>query len=203
MKKLLLLLILASGFTFAQEYKSYSLTAFPQKIFKVYAFKEKKEGKFELRVQVPEKESYTQTFIQLSEKNYAKFVDMLKLSREKYIEWSKTAHENNVTELIKEIKKNERDILNYQNASFILNEKIYLDDMATISFYFAIAEGKNFLIIENPLDLKSSTNRYISVKGYRLGFVSVDEIDNFIEMLDLTKLKEFLDNNTNKENLFK
>lgn len=203
MKKLILLLVLISGFTNAQEYKSYSLTAFPGKTFKIYAFKENKAGKFELRVQVPGRDSYTQTFIQLSNKNHAKFIDMLKLSREKFVEWSKTAVENNVTELVKEIKKNEKDILNYQDASFILNEKIYLDDMATISYYFTIAEGKFFLIIQNPLDLKSSTNRFISVKGYRLGFVTVEEIDNFIEMLDLTRLKEFLNNNSSKQDLFK
>lgn len=203
MKKLFLLFILISGFAFGQEYQTYSLSTFPEIPLKVYAFKGNKEGKFEIRVQIPARETYSKTYLQLNDKNYSNFMEMVNLSRTKFIEWSKVAEENKVNDMTKEIKKNEKDVLYYLDASFEENGKFYSSTFSTVGYYFRVLDGKPLLIFMNVLDLSASQNRYIKNKGYTLAFNSVDEIDNFIKMLDLTKINNFLNGTSATQELFK
>lgn len=203
MKKLFLLFIFISGFAFGQEYSTYTLSTFPEIPLKVFAFKGNKEGKFEIRVQIPAQETYSKTYLQLNEKNYKNFIEMVNLSRTKFIEWSKVAEENKVNDMTKIIKKNEKDVLYYQEASFEENGKIYFSTFSTITYYFRVIDGKPFLVFANDIDLSSTQNRYIKNKGYTLAFNSVDEIDNFIMMLALTKINDFLNGTSATQELFK
>lgn len=203
MKKLFLLFIFTSGFIFGQEYQAFTLSTFPEIPLKVYAFKGNKDGKFELRVQIPAKEKYSKTYLQLNEKNYIAFMEMVNLSRTKFIEWSKVAEQNKVNDMTKEIKKNEKDILYYQEASFEENGKLHFAKLGTISYYFRVLNGKAFLVFTNILDLSATQNSYIKNKGYTLAFNSVNEIDDFITMLDLTKITDFLNGTSATQELFK
>lgn len=203
MRKLILLFVLISGFAFAQEYQTYTLSTFPEIPLKVYAFKGNKEGRFEIRVQVPARETYSKTYLQLNEKNYTDFMEMVKLSRSKFIEWSKVAEENKVNDMTKEIKKNDKDILYYQDASFVENGKFYSSSFSTIAYFFRVLDGKPLLVFMNSIDLIATQNRYIKNKGYTLAFNSVNEIDNFITMLDLTKINNYLNGAAATQELFK
>ena len=203
MKKLFLLFTFISGFAFGQEIKNYTLSTFIEMPLKVYAFKGNKEGKFEIRVQIPARETYSKTYLQLNEKNYPGFMEMVNLSRTKFIEWSKVAEENMVNDMTKQIKKNEKDVLYFQDASFEENGKFYSAPLGIIGYYFRVLDGKSLLVIMNSVDLSATQNRYIKNKGYTLAFSNVDEIDKFIEMLDLTKINNFLNGTSATQELFK
>lgn len=137
--------------------------------------------------------------IEVSKKQYDNFLNALKESKLKYVEWIKTAKENNVKELDKEmtVKCKFDCYFEYGDWNFQRN--------VTPNFRFKILPKENdilYLLIMSTGELQSSSNQFMKVDGFALVFSSESEIDDFINVISLQKINDFL-NKPKAENLFK
>lgn len=131
-------------------------------------------------------------------KKIEQFKAYLTEMKNKYVEWTETAKTNNVTELDKEIPYSNK---NTYSAGFKYGSWQF-DFSVTPTARFKIIDKEILLIIESQ-KLQSSSNRYIDSKGLVLVFSSVNEIQDLINQLDITKMNESIKKDTSKNDLFK
>ena len=131
---------------------------------------------------------------------YNQFITALKDARSKYIEWTAVAKTNNVRTFSKimQVDCNVGGYFKYGNKW---------------QFQFSIRPVFNYIILEtegkidyalsiHTGELKSSSNKYMDVDGYILAFLSAEEIDEFIKLLDIEKISREI-NKGDVESLFK
>jgi hypothetical protein len=137
--------------------------------------------------------------LMIKKKQYQDFIDALNEAKLKYIEWSKTAKENNVKELDKSmpIKCKTDCYFQYGDWEFTYNK--------ALTFDFKILESKGelkYLLIIRTGELQSSSNQFMKVDGLVLVFTVADEIDNFVNSISMLKINEYL-NKPKADELFK
>jgi hypothetical protein len=112
------------------------------------------------------------------------FINCIKFSREKYVEWTQTAKDNNIKDLKKDvdIKKIPKlgGYFNYGSWHFDFNVKPY--------FKYTISETKagliNYSLIIYTGKLQASDNEYIDSDSFVYIFYSINEIDDFLLKLN-------------------
>jgi hypothetical protein len=137
--------------------------------------------------------------LKIEKKQYQDFIDALNEAKLKYIDWTKTAKENNVKELDKTmpIKCKTDCYFQYRDWEFSYNK--------TLVFDFKILESKGelkYLLIIRTGELQSSSNQFMKVDGLILVFTVDSEIDNFVNSISMQKINEYL-NKPKADELFK
>lgn len=116
-----------------------------------------------------------------------------------YENWVKTAKENNVTELDKEISI---DKVTFKCGFF--TSSWHFDYSVQLTSRFKIlSSGECVLILENKSKLVSGSNKYIDSDGFFMVFTSSDEIDSFLSKLTLESVNAHYEKKSSKEDLFK
>lgn len=136
-------------------------------------------------------------------KELTKFIECIVKGKNKYIEWTNTAKENNITDLTKDIDVGRMPKLGgyfkYSDWEFDFNVKPYVKYMISQN-----EDGKTqyaFLIYTGKLT--SSSNQYIDSDSFVYAFYSLEEIEDFISLFDSSLVYKYFDNKKNKKDLFK
>jgi hypothetical protein len=138
--------------------------------------------------------------ITVSNKQYPDFTSALNESKLKYQEWVKTAQDNNVKDLSKDMS-----IKCKTGAYFLYGNDWKFQFLVVPTFNFRILEidGKvEYILLVRTGKLTASSNEYMKVDGFALVFKSADEIDAFINAVSLDAINTFI-NKPKAEDLFK
>ncbi|WP_288370319.1 hypothetical protein [uncultured Algoriphagus sp.] len=204
MKKLLIILALGnfvSISSFAQEkYTTYYSSYFDKDYEIDVSFKDNKLG---LYIDLAGLDRLRETGgISINDKSYDGFMENLQFARSKYEEWIKVAIENDVRDLTKDVELKTEVITGY----FVSGGEYTFDFSVRPSFDFKILDdekGLRHLLIFRTGELESSSNRYITASDFVMVFSSLEEMDEFIELISKEKLNEFKNKTSDKSSLFK
>ncbi|SEG75344.1 hypothetical protein [Sphingobacterium lactis] len=169
-------------------------------------------AKEELKIQVSEKggtldqvfiyakslegEHYRSVLI-IDAKKLPTFIEYLKFVKNKYSEWSETAKNNNVHNLLKDI---DADLKDYYMVGFAIGDW-YFDRRVKIKAKFSVDNESMELYLYTD-KLYSSTNTYIDNKGLFIPFSNNEDLDLLIKKLEVDVISNFLKSNKGKESLF-
>lgn len=138
--------------------------------------------------------------ITINSKQHSDFINALNESKLKYLEWVKTAQDNDVKELSKEMS------IKCKTGSFFLyGSKWQFQFLVIPTFKFRILEtgGKvDYLLTILTGELTASSNQFMKVDGFALVFKSTDEIDAFSKAISINAINEF-GSKPKAEDLFK
>jgi hypothetical protein len=200
MKKLFLLLLplfLALD-VLGQKTMSTYQNEYLNKEFNIQVSELKANGKFDVYVECAsfDNDRNINFFIVPNDKMIT-FTSIMDGAKSKYIEWSRVAKENNVTELDKTF---ENDKLALKSA--FPSGRSWEFTTGHYNFRFKIVDDKHYLIFQTKQKLYSLTNRYITSDGSYIAFSSVNEINEFLSNFEADKIKEFHNKKNVTENLF-
>jgi len=141
--------------------------------------------------------------LMIKSKKIDDFVISLNEAKNKYVEWTSTAKENNVNDLSKDIKSSPPSVgayFAYSDWHFDFNVSPFYkylitksDKTGKISYCLALYTG----------DLESSDNQYIDADSFIYAFYSLEEIESFISLFDKQLVLDKFNIKNNKEDLFK
>lgn len=137
--------------------------------------------------------------LMVKQKQYQDFINALNDAKLKYLDWLKTAKENNVKELDKSMSIKSKVDSYFQYGDWEFDYNIFL------TFDFKILESKGelkYLLIIRTGELQSSSNEFMKVDGFVLVFSSASEIDTFVNDISMQKINEFI-NKPKAKDLFK
>lgn len=192
---ILSLLLFFSGIINAQEViDNYTMSYF-NKNYEIEASKGKSDD-FTVYIQVNAERSTTKANYMIKSSKLNEFKDALIATKNKYVEWSKVAKDNNVTDMSKEMD------IKFPNVDIAwLGSKWF--------FSFGKKLSPNFLILKDGQHVvtfvnknTASSNQYIDETTYWV-FADVKEFDEFIQKLDFDKIKSKLEKSESKVELFK
>lgn len=155
-----------------------------------------KNNKFSVYIGVKAQSSKT-AYINVDGKKLEKFKKALIDTKEKYIEWSKAAKDNNV------VKMNKFIGVKFPKVSTMWHHptEVYFSINNDFDPIFTVLEsGEHLIVIAMPV--RSAMNRYITESLY-LPFSSPDEIDALLLILDENNIKTAINNQVGLDNLFK
>ena len=138
--------------------------------------------------------------IGITKKQYPDFINAINEAKVKYEEWVKTAKDNNVKELSKQM-----DIKCKVSGNFIYGKDWHFQFTVNPTFNFKIIEDESdlkYLLIFRTGELTSSSNQYMKVDGFALVFTSTAEIDAFTKAISIEAIDEFIKKPKEKD-LFK
>ena len=189
--KTILLLILPFFLSAQDKFTTYQ-NSFGGKNVKDIRISLEDKGKYTLYIEaIPMDKLFTDPGgINLSEKQNPEFIKALDQAKLKYDEWVKTAKDNNVTELRKDI-----DVKSISGAFFKTGSDWNFQFKVNLSFRFLILKSKDevkYLLTINTGKLTSSSNQFTNVDGFSIIFSSDDEIEKFKEAISITKINEFI-----------
>ena len=193
-KLLFSLIVLAVLPSFAQEKVATYTNSFWNKSYDVLATTKNANEIKDVYVCVNAKSSNVANF-SISGKNLDSFVAALKEMKNKYIEWSKVAKDNNVTEMDKpyDIKFPKVDIQWY-------GSKWWFAFGVNLKFTFRVTKDGDCLTICSP-KVTSSSNRYIDETIY-ITFANEDDFDQLIDVLNAEQIISSLKAKDNQQDLF-
>ena len=181
--------------SFGQEYTTYD-NLYDGNTYKVLIYL-KDDGGYRLYVNMmPIDELSESGGILITEKEHDLFLSTLNEAKVKYTEWVTTAKENNVTDLSKSMIYKVEVVGFFQYGS-----KWNIQLNVNLTFDFAIVDGENFLIVRTG-KLTSSSNQFMTHDGFVFVFQNEKEIDDFVNVLSVDKVKEFM-NKPKSTDLFK
>jgi len=138
--------------------------------------------------------------LMVDEKRHQGFIDALNEAKLKYQDWVKTAKENDVKELDKEIPVKSK-VAGY----FLYGSDWQFQFLVNLGFDFKIFEkdgATQYLLIVRSGKMQSSSNQFMDMDGVVLVFTSDNEIQDFINLISLQKIKDF-QNKPKADDLFK
>lgn len=127
----------------------------------------------------------------------SKFGDYLKAAKDKYIEWTKTAIDNNVKDLNKVIPLESQ--VKYM-VGFIYGDWNFARNV-NLQSRFRVSDGFHLLILDTG-KLTSMTNEYIQNDGFVIVFNNIKEIDYLLNKISKENLDKVANDKVNKESLF-
>ncbi|MGI9582649.1 hypothetical protein ACR1PO_15750 [Chryseobacterium sp. RRHN12] len=201
MKKIFLLsAFMFSCISYAQEVLStYTMSYFPGEKYEIQA-----DNPTEKKARVyfgtsPKDNIVKKIDILIPISDLDKFKSDLTKCKEVYSNWKKTAIENKVTDLDKDIdvKFSRYDI------AFLYGSKWNFDFSKTIIPRFKIINGKYLFILSNEYELTSSSNKFMTTKGFYLVFNDEQEFDQVINNLDVNKIDDLFKSKKKTDELFK
>ncbi|MCQ9638603.1 hypothetical protein MP478_04310 [Chryseobacterium sp. WG14] len=200
MKKILTLLVLVtSTFYYSQvTLSSYSMNYFPGEKYEIQSDNPtERNAKIYLGVS-PKEKIIKKIDILIPLSDIDKFKSDILNCKEIYINWKKTAIDNNVTELDKEmiVKFSKYDI------AFLYGSKWNIDFSKAITPRFKIINGKYLFILSNEYELTSSSNKFMTTKGFYLVLNDEQEFDMIIKSLDTNNINELFNSKKKTDELF-
>lgn len=205
LKLLLIILVLCTSVTVFSQQEKYETYIDPYKGGEhPISIVKGKKGKFSLLINAVSFDSYNLTGgLMIPEKQLPGFLQNIGEAKVKYEMWIKTAKENNVTDLSKEIPIESKRISGY----FYYGDKWMFDYSVypTFQFWVHIPENSelvNYYLIIRTGKLISSSNEYINCKGYGIVFTNPEEATSFGNMISSEKINEFINSPKDSE-LFK
>jgi hypothetical protein len=147
-------------------------------------------------------QTYDDGGIHVEESRYDSFFDALKEAREKYIEWTQTAKDNNVKKLNKEMPYKCR-VSSYFGTGRV--SSTHFQFLVNLAFDYMVLEAGGeikYMLILRTGRLTASDNKYIDSEGFVIPFESIQEIDEFISTIEIGKIKEVI-NAPKPDELFK
>ncbi len=157
----------------------------------------KDDGKYTLYIDMMSLDNLSKSGgIMIDEKEHILFLRNLKEAKEKYIEWVNIAKENNVKDLSKSMSYKVK-----VGGFFKYGSKWNFQYVVNLTFDFKVVDGKNLLIVRTG-ELKSSSNQYMTHDGFVFVFQNEKEIDEFINILSVERVFEFM-NKPKSIDLFK
>lgn len=196
MKKLFCLLITLIVVNFAYAEKkigSYRLSYFD----KEYDIKvsELKNGKFTVYIHTESKGSSQSTLL-VESNDLENFITALQTMKDKYVEWSRVAKDNNVTEMSKEI-----EVKFPKTTVAWFGSKWYFSFDKKLQPRFVIMDDGTH-VASIVTKFTSSSNRYIDETIYWV-FSDPSDIDDLISNLDVNKILAELNKSSSDADLFK
>ncbi|HLP05223.1 MAG TPA: porin family protein [Paludibacter sp.] len=136
----------------------------------------------------------------IREKGYFEFIDNLKRARQEYIDLVKTDKANNLSQGRKVLNINSKADAYFRSSSWNFQYKLALvynfekvtDSLGT-NYFLEISTGK----------FNSYTNVEQKTTGYNLIFTSVDEIDNFLNIISIEKINAYAEKTGNQSFVIK
>lgn len=126
----------------------------------------------------------------VKEKQYADFMQSMGEAKLKYKEWVKTAIDNNVKDLSKDM------VIKCKTGSyFMYGNEWEFQFLVTPTYSFRILESEGqteYLLLLRSGRLTSSSNQYMKVDGFVLVFRSEEEIDAFMKSISAEEIKSAL-----------
>ena len=155
-----------------------------------------KNDKFSVYIGVNAESNSTKAMIEVESDKLEEFKQALLQMKEKFIDWSKVAKENNVKEMTKEM-----DISFPSTTICWLGSKWFFSFGQKLKPKFLILDDGRF-VVTFVKKVTASSNEYIDEKIYWV-FSDSKEIDELISKLDVEKLKSKLQENVKAADLFK
>ena len=179
-----LLIGLLTGATAQEYFATYHLDYFD----KEYEIQISDKTKYSLYINLPSMDTYNDNVgIIVSEKKHEDFLNALKAAKSKYIEWRKTAVDNDVADFRKEMKTS----ANVKGFFYSIDEWKF-DYSVSLSFSFMVSkDGGKIILLVHTGELNSSSNEYIDHKGGVLAFESAEEIQAFIDLISVSAIEEW------------
>lgn len=199
MKQLLFILLLISFNVYSQENFSTYRNEYTKATYNIQIAKNK-DNTFRLYIDAMSLDkSNPKGGIIIDEKDYNNFVNYLIKSKDKYKEWTETAKSNNVKELDK--------IMTYKchaNSYFMYGKEWQFAFDIQLKSHFMVLEvvDVKYLLLIKTGQLVSSSNQFMKVSDFMIVFENTDEIDKFLNTIQLSKIKEFM-LQPDKKDLFK
>lgn len=197
MKKIfvvLLCLFCATNVSHAEKVVGSYLSQYFDQTYEIEAA-ETKTGALSIYIQVSAKSTGTRAMINLTGSEIGAFKSALLQTKDKFVEWSKVAKDNNVAEMNKEM-----DIKFPSMTVCWLGSKWFFSFGVKIKPSFIILDsGKH--VVSFTKTVKSSSNEYIDEKIY-LVFEDPAEIDELLSQINEDKIMVKLKESSNAEALF-
>lgn len=136
----------------------------------------------------------------INEDQYDNFIEQLNNAKSKYIEWTKTAKSNNVTDIDKDM-----DFVSFSRGYFKCGSDWHFQYSVNLTYTFRIIKSKGILkhvLLIKTGKLQASDNEFMTADGFILVFSSIKEINNFLTKISMTRLNTYL-KKPQKEDLFK
>lgn len=197
MKKyiLSLIIILFSTNIFAEKVVAIYHSDYWEKDFDIEAT-EIENGKFSVYIQVPAKNDHTRAMLEFESSDIEQLKATLLQVRDKFAEWSKIAHDNNVTDMNKEMEfKLPLSTICWHGSKWFFSFRHKLQPQFSI-----LDDGKH--VVSFVRKATASSNQYIDETIYWV-FASPQDIDEFISVLNVDKIKEQLLSKEKAADLFK
>ncbi|MBR1716925.1 MAG: hypothetical protein IJ718_04815 [Paludibacteraceae bacterium] len=173
---------------------SYTMSYFDGKEYEIEA-SEPKNGKFSIYLYVGGDRKSDKVCIGIDSKDLQAFKTSLEQIRDKFLEWEKTAKDNNVTDINKDFP-----------YSFPKVTIAWLGSKWWFSFnkhlkpkFMVFKDGSCAMVVY--MKVKASSNEYIDQDVYWV-LQNVDEFNSIIDMLDENIVMEHYNNKGNKTDLF-
>jgi hypothetical protein len=202
MKKgmIVLAMVLVANLGFCQEkIGSYSSSYFEGKEYEIAASKGEKEGDYTFYIDAYSSDSSIKKItLSIDADGIVAFRESLTQAKAKYVSWSKTAKENNVSTLDKTMK----DVKFKSSVAYLYGSKWQFDFSVNYIFRAKLIDNQMHLIIQNKRELVSSSNQFIKSDGFLLVFESEQEINDFISKLDIQEVITHFNKKNSKEDLF-
>ncbi|WP_288904757.1 hypothetical protein [uncultured Porphyromonas sp.] len=198
MKKIIIIAMLFTNLVAMAQEKigSYTSSFNPDKTeFDVQATQPKKD-KFDYYISVLGEKLTDDVNLCLSSKNAEKFVEAMQICKEKFIEWEKTAKDNNVTDMSKEfpVTLPPIDVAWYSSEWWFSWNHVF-----TPKFFVFKDGGCAFVLYDK---VTASSNKYIDKKFY-LVLKSQDEFDSLIKNIDKEVVTRHFSEKQDVKDLFK
>ena len=155
-----------------------------------------KNDKFSVYIGVNAERNSTKAMIEVNSENLEEFNQALRQMKDKFVDWSRVAKENNVKEMSKEME------ITFPSISICwLGSKWFFSFGEKLKPKFLILDNGNF-VVSFYKKVTASSNEYIDEKIYWV-FSDSKEIDELVSKLNVEKLKSKLQEKVKAADLFK
>lgn len=198
MKKFLMaiaLCLVCAASCYSEELGKYSMSYFKGMAFDVSTTDPKPNGDFTFLIQVAGEHKHDHVYFAVERKNIQEFKTTLEKIRDKFIEWEKTAKENNVTD----ISKNFPYSLTKVDIAWIGREWWFSFGNRITPKFMVFKDGSCAMVFVD--EVKSSTNEYITQQVYWV-FQTKSDFDSLIQYLDTSVVDRMNEDKSQKMDLF-
>lgn len=135
--------------------------------------------------------------IVIHSEDHNKFIENLNYAKLKYSEWAKVAKQNNVKYLNREMTIDFEVLA----VMFYQGDQVFRQNSGKLKFLFSIYEDKKVLSIQTG-PIQASSDKTKNHKGFKFYFESEKEISDFINLISVAKIQDYI-KKPNTKDLFK
>ncbi|GAB0155903.1 hypothetical protein CHRYSEOSP005_11650 [Chryseobacterium sp. Alg-005] len=195
-KKLILLLLFISFFSFAQRAKfSEYFNSYKDKSYSLFI--DYKKDKYTVWVGLPSNDLISDfTYVQFTNKDNVEFLNAFKLAQNKFNEWKKVNDKEKLNSVVKDMDIESKKF----HYSFVLGDNLYNTNSDKLKFKFIVENDIPYCVFYAK-GLASSTNSYIRMNGFELRFSNDEDFSNFFEKLKKESILSFIEKDEHKKKL--
>ena len=172
----------------------YSMSYFGKENLKIKANKPE-DNAFTFYIQIAGEYEDDEVYMSVNSQNLDTFRNSLKTIRDKYVEWSKVAVDNNITNMSKEFP------CQLSNISYAwYSTQWWFSYTTNITPLFIVMEDGQKIVLAYK-EVVSRSNQYVDQKAY-LVFKTVAEIEALINATNPTIVYDYYKKQTSKQDLF-